>query len=237
MESGIRNRSRICPVPPGSRTGLNLDLRPKPIFMAVSLVFILITYGLMMGPAPTLPVISHESIAIDGDVNFLDTALLEEWPGDGSPENPYIIDRLNIDLGGANGRCISISNTRVSFIISNCNLTGANYGICLENVINGEIVDNTCSSNYVGIFLYESNSNTLTDNTCTDNGDSGISFYHSDFNIIVNNTCNNNKYAGIYSSWGSRNNTVVNNTCSSNLIHGIHLLFSDFTITTDNTCF
>ena len=71
----------------------------------------------------------HAPIAIDGDANFTDTALLEGWHGDGSPENPFIIDRLDIDLGGNNGSCISITNTQVSFIISNCNLTGAIYYI------------------------------------------------------------------------------------------------------------
>ncbi|MFX1262735.1 MAG: hypothetical protein ACFFAZ_11650, partial [Promethearchaeota archaeon] len=91
----------------------------------------------------------HGPIAIDGDANFSDMALLEGWPGDGSPENPYIIDGLNIDLDGRRGSCISVSNTRVCFITSNCNLTGAyqNYmdwiqsqgaGINLENVTGGE---------------------------------------------------------------------------------------------------
>jgi hypothetical protein len=84
----------------------------------------------------------HGAITIDGDANFSDTALIEGWPGDGSPENPYIIDGLDIDLGNEDGHCIMINNTRVSFTISNCNLTGAGLesvidiggGISLENV-------------------------------------------------------------------------------------------------------
>ncbi|MHA1958903.1 MAG: hypothetical protein ACW99U_01650 [Candidatus Thorarchaeota archaeon] len=59
------------------------------------------------------------AITIVGDANFHDTALLEGWPGDGSPENPYIIDGLDINLGGGEGHGISISHTRVSFIIRN----------------------------------------------------------------------------------------------------------------------
>ena len=66
----------------------------------------------------------HGPIAIDGDANFSDKALLEGWNGDGSPENPYLVDGYDIDLSGEVGHCISISNTRVSFTISNCNLTG-----------------------------------------------------------------------------------------------------------------
>ncbi|MHA1936657.1 MAG: hypothetical protein ACW97O_00430, partial [Candidatus Thorarchaeota archaeon] len=108
----------------------------------------------------------HDPIVIDGDASFSDTALLEGWPGDGSPENPYIIDGFDIDLGGAIGHCISIYNTRVSFTISNCNLTGASNlgwaigaGISLENVTDGELVNNTCNSNVWGIFLFLSNFN------------------------------------------------------------------------------
>ena len=112
---------------------------------------------------------SHGPIAIDGDANFSDTALLEGWPGDGSPENPFIIDGLDIDLGGSAGQCISINNTRVSFSIRNCNLTGTGRelgaGISLENVTNGELLNNTCTSNRWGIRLGNSDFNNLTDIT------------------------------------------------------------------------
>ncbi|MHA2058553.1 MAG: DUF1565 domain-containing protein [Candidatus Thorarchaeota archaeon] len=73
-----------------------------------------------------------------------------------------------------------ISNTRVSFTISNCNLTGANVtthftpmgptfegaGIHLQNVSNGELVNNICNSNEYGIFLAWSNFNIVANNTC-----------------------------------------------------------------------
>ncbi|MFW9811989.1 MAG: DUF1565 domain-containing protein, partial [Candidatus Thorarchaeota archaeon] len=170
MESNLENKSRICPVPPRSRMGLNLGLRPKPIFMAVSLALILTMWIRIPLVIMAPPLISHDPITIDGNANFLNTALLEGWPGDGSPENPFIIDRLEIDLGGAHDRCISISNTRVSFIISNCNLTGAYYGISLENVTNAKLVNNTCSSNtIVGIELRDSYLNTIVNNICSNN--------------------------------------------------------------------
>ena len=76
----------------------------------------------LLPPPPGIP---HGAIAIDGNANFSATALLKGWPGDGSPENPFIINGLEIDLNGAYGSCIAISNTQVSFIIRNCNLTGA----------------------------------------------------------------------------------------------------------------
>ncbi|MHA2241182.1 MAG: NosD domain-containing protein, partial [Candidatus Thorarchaeota archaeon] len=131
----------------------------------------------------------HGPIAIDGDANFSDTALLEGWDGDGSPENPYLIDGLDIDLGVYDEFCISISNTNASFTISNCNLTGAGVGIYLENVTNGELVNNTCKRSDIGISLWNSNSNTVANNTCNSNKDWGICLEESYSNTVANNTC------------------------------------------------
>ncbi|MHA1924984.1 MAG: right-handed parallel beta-helix repeat-containing protein [Candidatus Thorarchaeota archaeon] len=182
----------------------------------------------------------HGPIAIDGDANFADTALLEGWPGDGSPGNPYIIDGLDIDLDGGYGSCIGISNTRVFFTIRNCKLTGAVFGMLLENVINGELVNNTCSSNDWGIWLEESDSNTVASNNCTSNR-RGIYLYSSDSNIVTENTCNNNE-AGIR-LYGSIHNTVTENTCNSNVRgesdwtgNGIYLDYSDDNTVISNTC-
>ncbi len=187
----------------------------------------------------------HGPIVIDGDANFLDTVLQEGWPGDGSPENPYIIDGLDIDLGDEVGHCIIISNTRVSFTISNCSLTGAGYfpswsgyggtGINLWNVTNGELVNNTCNSNgAVGIRLGNSHFNTAANNTCNSNGADGIRLGESDSNTVVKNTCFNNGERGIYLE-DSHQNTVANNTCTSNR-YGIYLENSDSNTVSDNTC-
>ena len=185
--------------------------------MAVGLSFILTTTGLVyywMQPRSLLisglpkggeVILStpHSAITIDGDANFSATALLEGWPGDGSPENPFKIDRLEIDLGGVVGHGINISNTQVSFTISKCNLTGAYWAhgpcICfdgaaiyLKNVTNGELVNNTCSSNGYGIYLWNSYSNTVVNNTCNNNINDGIVIFESDSNTVESNTCYNN---------------------------------------------
>ncbi|MFX1607215.1 MAG: right-handed parallel beta-helix repeat-containing protein, partial [Promethearchaeota archaeon] len=208
----------------------------------------------------------HGPITIDGDADFSATALLEGWPGDGSPENTFIIDGLDIDLGGNYGSCITIINTQVSFIIRNCRLTGADSrdwwsgglgaGILLRDVSNCELVNNKCYSNLRGIFIETSDSITLFNNTCNNNG-WGIWLADSDFSTVFNNTCNSNAYDGIslpggYSntvsdnicnsnSWGiwqvgSFYNMVMNNTCNSNEFHGIELGGSYFNMVSDNTC-
>jgi len=111
----------------------------------------------------------HSPIVIDGDVNFNATAQAEGWPGNGTSGNPFIIEGLDIDLGGAPGHGISISNTRVNFTISNCNLTVASVspgsGIYLYNVTKGVLINNTCTSNSYGIYIWSSDYNTVANNT------------------------------------------------------------------------
>ncbi|MFX1263406.1 MAG: NosD domain-containing protein [Promethearchaeota archaeon] len=239
----LNRRSAACKFPSESMRKKQL-LRPRRTFMAVSLTLILTTTGLvyyLMQPSGMLldPWVKgnhvirtpHAAIAIDGDANFSDTALLEGWPGDGSPENPYIIDSLEIDLGGEFGDCISIKNTRVCFIISNCNLTGGYYdymdwwwspgaGINLWNVAGGELVKNTCNGNNAGIAFQSSDSNTLANNTCNSNTKIGINLWLSGDNTLLDNTCNSNDI-GIFIH-NSDSNAVANNICNNNGI-GINL--------------
>ena len=183
----------------------------------------------------------HGPIAIDGDANFSDTALLEGWPGDGSPESPYIIDGLEIDLDGEIGYCISISNTRVSFTISNCNLTGASWehwpigaGIKLDNVMHSELAKNTLDGNHIGIIVINSHYNTVANNTCSSNNDYGITLDSSHFNTVSDNTCTRN-YIGIYLRH-SDFNTVANNICSTNTLYGIYLYIAHSNIVANSTC-
>ena len=257
--SRLNHRSAICKFPSEKIRKKQLRRR-RSIIMAVSLGFILTTTGLvyyLMLPPPFPPFIPpepiettpHAPIEIIGDANFSETALLEGWPGDGSPENPYIINGLEIDLGGGNNRrCIEIRDTQVRFSISNCNLTGAypfsfggsEAGIYLENVMNGELVDNIVDSNYNGIILGGSDYNTVADNTCSSNTNYGIILDGSDYNTVANNTCSNNGEYGI-SLHESFFNTVSDNTCNSNTATpgdhlGISLIDSHFNIVADNTC-
>ncbi|MFW9768181.1 MAG: right-handed parallel beta-helix repeat-containing protein [Candidatus Thorarchaeota archaeon] len=201
----------------------------------------------------------HATITIDGDANFSNRALLEGWPGDGSPEHPFVIDGFEINKGGETGPCVWIRNTRVSFTISNCNITGASSasgwlnftfshwggGIILENVTNGELVNNTCNSNNEwGILLFNSKSITVSNNICNNNK-YGIILYayyeYNVFNTVINNRCFNNTEFGIFLSVGFSgfqcNNTIFNNTCTLNGKSGIHLNYlSYYNTVANNTC-
>jgi parallel beta-helix repeat protein len=62
----------------------------------------------------------HAPIYIESNQEFADQAELEEWPGNGSPESPYIIQGYSID---ATEMCIHIAYTDVYFIIRYCSFT------------------------------------------------------------------------------------------------------------------
>jgi len=203
----------------------------------------------------------HGPIAIDGDANFSDTALAEGWPGDGSSGNPYIINGLEINLGGAAGHCINITNIRVNFTISNCNLTSASAnpgaGIYLENVTYGEIVGNIFDDNVFNIYLTASHSVLVKENLCPNSVYSICLRDSSSNNIITDNNCSYNSNRGINLESSSHHNTIINNTCTNNVYgivlyrvtyndvanntfnnnnQGIHSNDADFNTYTNNTC-
>jgi parallel beta-helix repeat protein len=181
--------------------------------------------------------ILHDPIVINGDANFTETASAEGWLGDGSSDNPYIIENLDIDRGGTSGACINISNTLVHFTIQNCALAGASAhaGIYLNNVSHGFLSNSTSTSNRYGIYLLYSNNNTIANNTCTSNSDGGIFMYDSDYNTVSGNDCDNNANFGIFLRF-CESSLFSNNSCSSTGAYGIHVRESISNTIENNTC-
>jgi parallel beta-helix repeat protein len=183
-----------------------------------------------------LGAIPHAPIVIDGDTNFNSTAQVEGWYGNGSSEAPFIIEGLEIDFYGDFSPGISISNTRVHFIVRTCVLNGMSfsfgYGISLYNVTNGELIENKCTGSECGIFVELSNSSTITGNNCSSTI-YGIKLSYSYSNALSNNTCSGNGY-GIC-LYVSDFNTITDNTCSENSA-GIELLYANSDILSNNTC-
>jgi parallel beta-helix repeat protein len=82
--------------------------------------------------------------------------------GNGTENDPYIIENLTIDGTGLLGSGIFIQDTTAYFIIRNCTITNFFspseycYGIRFINVENGRIENTTTNNNHVGIFFKES---------------------------------------------------------------------------------
>ena len=127
---------------------------------------------------------------------------------------------------------INLWNSNHNTFIRN---TCTNYGgMSVSDSSDNSFISNICSDNGIGFRFsgrYENNNNTLTNNTCNSNVDTGIAIGGYN-NILKNNTCSNNRY-GI--SLGGYDNVLTNNTCNSNANEGI-TLYGCNNILTNNTC-
>jgi len=166
----------------------------------------------------------HDPISINSDEDFHNQASEENWPGEGTEDNPYIIEGYEID-GEENEHCLNISNTEIYFELRDNYFHSANeMGISLYNIKNGIVTQNLVSDNdhYAtdtrGIHLQSSSENTLLNNTVKDN-DHGIYLEESNDNVLLNNTASNNAQRGIYLD-SSQENIVSSNALLDNDYYG-----------------
>ncbi len=96
----------------------------------------------------TLAYTEHGPIVITSDGDFS----AQGWPGEGTPESPYLIQGLNITHDGT---CIDISHTRAYFQIQDCYISSlddkAGLGISLRQTGNGTVEDCIIENGMVGI--------------------------------------------------------------------------------------
>ncbi|MFX1559310.1 MAG: nitrous oxide reductase family maturation protein NosD [Promethearchaeota archaeon] len=182
----------------------------------------------------------HGPITIDGDANFSATASTEDWSGDGSAQDPYIIENYDITMGPTPEASISITNTRVNYTIRGCNLIGPaatpSYGVYLVNSTYGRIVNNMITNFAHGLNVSGGSRNlVVTGNNISYNSYS-IWCEDSDHLTITENHCSHNFFTGIYLS-NSDNGIISGNNCSGNADNGIQLtFFSEYNTLTDNIC-
>ncbi len=136
------------------------------------------------------------TIESDSDIS------LYSFPGNGTEDNPYRIENLNITAN--NETCISISNTTKYFLIQNCYLNGNQYCIYIFRASSSKIV--------------------IKNNICTGASYSGLEIRETDSIRIINNTCDLNEFWGLHSTF-SHNIEVTNNTLIRNKEGGLFLNF------------
>jgi len=180
-----------------------------------------------------------KSLYIEGNDEFIRFVKQYQFKGEGTWDNPYIIEDLNIDPDTKTS-CIAIENVDVWFVIRHCyfrnaiinqqplGIYGLSAGIRLINVKHAIIYNNYFVHNSYGILLYNSAYNTVYGNVfigsldvdvlvqCYSNSSSVV--VH---NVISNNTCIYNKGVGIdVWGWCVVHNRFVNNFIC-NTQHGI----------------
>ena len=186
---------------------------------------------------------SQAPIRINSNDDFSNVAS----SGNGTAENPWVIEELDIN-GSDYGYCIYIGNTTDYFTIGGCYLHeayttepnpiySANAGIVLYNVENGLIEENEIEYNgWFGIYVLDSDNNVLENNSVCQNGYGIFIFSNASYNTVQYNSVCNNSYAGIKIGL-SKNNLIYRNTVDYNGI-GIQVsLFASMNTVKDNLAF
>jgi parallel beta-helix repeat protein len=143
--------------------------------------------------------------------------------GNGTVDDPYIIEDWVIVSDGSASQGIFINDTDAYFIIRNCTIQGFHdsedycQGIQLSEVTHGRTEITVVSESEIGIYLRYSPGNTIVNCTCSDypyeNG-YGISIRYSANVSIVSCRCYN-MYVGIFISESS-GLTLQKTECSNN---------------------
>ena len=195
--------------------------------------------------------VSHENVkmsALSGKIHIDNNWSAAETAGictgSGNNTHPYVIEDLIIDVEGQRYG-LFISNSIVYFKIENCTVNNSGIiiqqyphygGIHLLNVSNSQLINNTVTKNFCGIFLEFSNNNIISENIVYDNDYTGINVVRSDNNKILGNTAINNEDHGIYlgntqleigPNKISSNNIVSGNIVNNNGGSGLYMAYSD----------
>jgi len=207
----------------------------------------------LLSPNPVYAALTpHAPIYINGNSGFTKPDPVNGG-GSGTENDPYIIENWIISPENVTG--IEILNTTAYFVVRNCLIANFYYGIYLQNVVNGRIVNCTCDNNDDGIYIYSSDNNLVANNLVENNWNQyGVLLWYSNNNLISNNLVENNYYGILLALSNnnfvknnlvenntlgiglaeSTNNTILGNTVENNL-WGIILQTSDNNIIENNT--
>ena len=139
---------------------IQLKISKKKIYFVLFLVIYSGSAGLSFKSFPSSIInpfaayVEHTiTISISGNSDFQNQASTNGWNGDGSESHPYSITNLNITNSTTIYPLLSISDTDVYFNITNSLFDGGLYGIFLDNVTNGLILNNLVHSQITSIII------------------------------------------------------------------------------------
>lgn len=167
-----------------------------------------------------------EPLLIDSNTDF-DT---NNFTGEGTKNNPYIISNLNITATGTTN-AIEIRYTTVYFIIKDCLILSDLGGISVLSIAYGncEITNNIIISNSgdgVGIFFFTVAGCNITNNECA-NFMEGIHLYVVNDCLIKGNNINGNNYQGINIRYSNRN-VISFNSIKYSAQHGVAIVCTSY---------
>ncbi|PWI47172.1 hypothetical protein CEE45_13225 [Candidatus Heimdallarchaeota archaeon B3_Heim] len=187
--------------------------------------------------------VNHSSICIQGNYELELYASLENWEGDGSEQNPFVISGYEINGSKTDGSSTSqpllyMNKTDYHCLVINNLFVDANGSIIhLETVTNIKIIDNTISNgNDNGIIVNNSHNIIISGNNISQNAGNGILHFFSNNSLITNNSIFWNKGNGTILI-ESQNVTTYNNSIFSNNGNGITPVSSKELIISKNSIY
>ncbi len=166
--------------------------------------------------------VTHQIIEINSNSELQNMAISEHWNGNGTENNPYIIENYEIDSHGG-GRGIYLGNTTLYVNIINVNVfnatsnSGIYYhggGVQLYNTQNVYVHNSNLTNNNYGMYIQGGSQNGIMFSIIDDNAYYGIYAYNT-HNIYIrgNNVSYNKGGISMYSSFtcGIYHNDIYQN--------------------------
>jgi parallel beta-helix repeat protein len=174
----------------------------------------------------------HNPIKIENEIELKNQAEIEEWLGNGSALNPFIIENLLItnSLGFSPTYGISLNDLQSFIVIQNCYIGISNrndnpVGIYLGNDKNIIIKSNVIESNRFGIQIVNSENLLIQNNTFRSNN-AGIVLDQGNVAIEIKNNVFNDNGAGIWFGGDSSITYIYDNSFTNSQDIDIKVSFS-----------
>jgi len=144
-------------------------------------------------------------IIIDGDAQLIAAVAAYCWTGNGSKDNPYVIEGLNINGSGSQfcmginavkNNYLLIRNNRFSNTIPGAGLVWKMCGLAVQSCLNATIENNTIENAYGIGLLVRSTAAVVTNNTVNDCGQ-GIDTFAASTNLFIFGNTFNGVVTGI----------------------------------------
>ncbi len=180
--------------------------------------------------------VNDSSVFINGNYQLSTYAT----SGNGTEQNPYIIENFNIEITNQTASAFEIQDTTSYFIIRNMTVS-AKYGngIYFYNVQNGKIENNFIQSSSNGFYIEKSNNITIIDSQFKSNN-LGLLFQNS-YNINLENSVfnQNNSTIALFNSYNCsfQSNNFSNNEAGAYIDNSNQTLWMNnrFTYTIPNS--
>ncbi|TFF90389.1 MAG: hypothetical protein EU548_03260, partial [Promethearchaeota archaeon] len=171
----------------------------------------------------------YTTISIDnnGPDGFTWSEASQYWwcSGSGTWADPYLISDLTFNkYSSENG--IIIRDSDVYFLIENCTLINFDEGsgLYLLYTSNGKLIGNNCTANNIGISVFYGQNNTLIGNDLSVNDHTGIFIKNSNNNTIVQNHASDNICYGLQLMGSSSTyNNISLNEFHENSLDGVYI--------------